>query len=623
MQRILYYLLAVVFTCRVAAQSVSEFTTEDVIADIYSVLLENGEADYEEVHERLTELAARPINLNTATAEDLSRLMFLSDSQIDAILLYVYQHPMVSVAELQLVAGLSEWDIRDLLPFVYVASAEQRQPFYWREVFTRAKHEINTRVDARYVEDPKREKQADPVYTRLRYTFRYQDQVQAGWTLQRPTGGSARQLLYGGYVQLKDIHRLKALVLGNYQAQFGQGLVAAYPFHPGKAAYVSHMMNLPYGLRKYSSVSETGLHGAGVSMQAHRMLDVSAWYSLTRENDSLRRHCVGANMTVHGKRWQAGVTATENIWSDTLRYYYEHARYNQHYFRGVRQFVGGAHFRWQWHRIGLFGEGAVSENRRWGWAVVAGGRYTPVSDVDLLLLYRYYSPWFDNTNGYAFSETSRINDENGIYVGVDVRRLAHWRLSAYGDLFRFSGIKYGIPYRPSLGYDAMGEATYCASERWQTGLRLRAREKGKKSSYSVRWRMDVSLGSWQLRMQADGVMGVDSLHHRSYGYSVYQDVSYRFRHPDLTIQTRLQGFSVPQWDNRVYNYEHDVLYGGMIPALYGKGARWYVNLRWQIIKPLCVYLRVSETIYTSSWKAERNLVSNTRTDVHLLLRATL
>ena len=67
------------------------FSLEDILEDIYNELSEEGEVPLEEVQEELLELASYPINLNQTTADELSKLRFLSDEQIDAILLYQYQ----------------------------------------------------------------------------------------------------------------------------------------------------------------------------------------------------------------------------------------------------------------------------------------------------------------------------------------------------------------------------------------------------------------------------------------------------------------------------------------------------------------------------------------------------
>ena len=125
---------------------------DNVIGDVYEQLTEVGAVDYEELQEDLLDLAAHPINLNAAQAEDLERLRFLNNAQIDAILLYVYQHPMQSMAELQLINCLQDYDIRNLRAFAYVAPVEITGKLNPHEVFRYAKHEINSRIDVRNAE---------------------------------------------------------------------------------------------------------------------------------------------------------------------------------------------------------------------------------------------------------------------------------------------------------------------------------------------------------------------------------------------------------------------------------------------------------------------------------------
>lgn len=203
---------------------------DNIIGDVYEQLTETGAVDYEELQEELLDLAAHPINLNAARASDLERLRFLNDIQIDAILLYVYQHPMQDISELQLIDCLHDYDIRNLRAFVFVAPIEKSDRLYPREVFRYAKHEITARIDARNIENYT----GDPVFVQTRYKFNYQNRVQFGVNLRRPAGGKAKDLEYGGYVQLNNLGVVRTVVAGNYQASFGQGLVFANVFHTGK-----------------------------------------------------------------------------------------------------------------------------------------------------------------------------------------------------------------------------------------------------------------------------------------------------------------------------------------------------------------------------------------------------
>lgn len=137
----------------------------------------------------------------------------------------------------------------------------------------------------------------DPVYVQARYKLRYRDRFDMRLQLRRPTGGDAASLQYGGYLRLRNVGPVQALVLGNMQASFGQGLVLASPFHMGRTAYVNNVGFEPEGVRGLSSVDGSGLHGAGVTMHWQRgrtHIETSALYSLQRVQDTVRHHVLGA-----------------------------------------------------------------------------------------------------------------------------------------------------------------------------------------------------------------------------------------------------------------------------------------------------------------------------------------
>ena len=660
---------------------------DDIILDIYRTATEMGEVDYEQLQTELYSLHESPINLNATTEEELSQLPFLSPQQIDELLAYADKHPFASLYELRLIHSLADYDIRNLLPFVCLGDAEEEK-MYAREVFHYAQHELLTRVDARNIEAFEG---TDPMYAQLRYRFDYKRRVTFGLQLRRPAGGKASDLQYNAYVQLKDIGPMHTIVAGSFQASFGQGLVLAPIFRTGKSSYVQSVGMANNGLRYYSSADGEGLQGAGGTYRhvfnAHTRLDVSALYSIKKANDSTLHHLVGANMTLRHRKLEVQLTAIENIWSDSIRPY-RNSAYNQHYFRGTRQAVIGASVRYNHGWFDLFGEVATAQNYdrstlhptpstlspRWGFGGIIGSRFYSTDGVALTALYRYYSPYFDNALGYAFSESSRIGDENGGYIGFEVSRWKNVRWTGYADIFSFSGPKYGIPQFPTLGYDAMTEirihlphhtshitplsAASPLNIKHSTShitLRFRARDKGDLATYSTRIQYDWQQGGWSLRTTAEANLTSPSTLNTTpstlhitpstlregsglgpYGYTVYQDISYDFSQSGLSakgkalplsLRLRVQWFDARAWDNRIYCYEHDVLYAFSIPAVYGLGGRAYLCLRWQAMEKLALYLRVSETLYQRAWYQEHHSEWNgaagsipTRTDVHLLLR---
>ena len=582
----------------------ASFTFDEILLDIYNQLSEEGEIALEDMQEELFELAENPIDLNQTSANELSRLRFLSDEQIDAILMYQYEHPFQDIYELQLIDCLKDYEIRNLLPFVKVETKQQEgKKLYSREVFHYAKHEMTLRVDARNIEDFV----GDPMYGKLRYRFNYQNRVQAGVTAMMAAGNGRLAMGdrwdYGGYIQLKDIGPMKSIVAGNYQANFGYGLVVGSPFKRGKSAYIQSTATTDEGLKKYSSVGDSYnyFHGVGATARVSQGADVSAFYSLRKGKEDAWNHVVGVNATGRWNRLKVGVTAVENIEVRGERLEAKGGK-------TIDRAVMGVNARWNQGKIDIWGEAATSQGNKWGVGVITGVRYRPISDVNLLAIYRYYSPEFDNAYANSLCSWSRMKDEHGGYIGIEYNRLKDWQLSAFGDIWKD-------------GFETMAQADYVPQKDYRMHTRFRLKRKDEKDTYSLRWNMAYRFGPWKMKTQADGNL-VESKGRWTYGWSILQDVEYRFADVPIVLQLRAQAFDAREWNNRVYIYENDVLYAYSIPFVYGLGGRFWLNARYTINETFSLYLRVSETVYQSAWAADNDRKSH-RTDVHALLRVKL
>ncbi len=594
--------------CVVMTAYGNDFSIDDVLEDIYNQLCEEEQTPMEDWNEQLLEIAANPINLNHTNADELSRLMFLSDEQIDAILLYQYQQPFQDVYELQLIDCLKDYEIRNLLPFVYVGDTKEDKKLYFREIFHYANHEITLRTDIRNIEDF----EGDPMYAKLRYRFNYQNHIQAGVTIGRSTGVPWEDIDYGGYIQLKDVGPMKTVVAGNYQASFGYGLVLGSPFKRGKSAYIQSTATTDEGLKKFTSVGDSYdyFHGVGATAKVSSWADVSAFYSLRKGKEEAWNHVVGMNATGRWNRLKVGVTAVETIEATNSSQFRERsqASYSLEVKRREASGVMGVNARWNMGKVDIWGEVATSHGNKWGVGVITGVRYRPISDVNLLAIYRYYSPEFDNVYANSLCSWSRMKDEHGGYLGVEYNRLKNWQLSAFGDVWK-------------TGFETMAQADFIPQKDYRMHTRFRVKRKDEKDTYSLRWNMVYEFGQWKMKTQADGNM-VQAEGEWTYGWSLLQDVEYRFSQVPIVLQLRAQAFDAQEWNNRVYIYENDVLYAYAIPFVYGLGGRFWLNARYKINDIFSLYLRVSETIYQNAWAIEHDKKS-TRTDVHALLRIKL
>ncbi len=655
------FLCVLLYLCACAnslsAQVKTDIPLRMLIEDIYSFLAEtDNQVDFEELSTDLIELAEHPININTATEADLQRLRFLSPQQIDDILLHVYQQPLHSLYELQLIPSLHTYEIRNLLPFLRVAEPTNEKPLYWKEIWHYGTHEIDLRADLRNIET----NLPDPFYTSLKYKFNYHNRIQFGLTADHDVGEPwyvPRQTygydFYSGYLQLQDIGHIQKLVVGDFRASFGYGLTLNTNRRFGGKTSMVLAAGIPNeGLNRYASTSEADFfRGAGATLDCTHGVTLSAFYSARKVDGQAKdgvfpsiqttgyhrtehelagkravwQQVAGVNLTWQHKHWRIGLTATENVLGDTLRVKPNY--YNANHFTGTRQAAMGLNYHYHNQRISIFGEIATAQNSRWGWAALTGIRFYPISDVGLVAIHQYFSPTFDNMLSNAFSEDSRNNDENGLYLGAEIKRVSHWRFAAYADAFRFAFPKYGIR-TPSVGYDVFLQADYSPQETLQMTWKLRAKQKGEKEKYQLRYSLRWTENNWQTNTMVEGNLvsehqNIRTSENITYGIALSQDIAYTFSQVPITFQTRLSAFHIRDYDNRIYFYENDVLYAYSIPALYGMGGRFYLNARYKITDHVALYLKASHTIFADKWSQQQDLSTPHRTDIHLLLRLKL
>ena len=90
----------IIIACLVCIGSFAQtYQLQDILTDIYTEVSEYG-ISMDDLEEQLTYIAENPINLNQTNAEELSQLCWLTDQQIEDILLYQYLHPFVNIYEL-------------------------------------------------------------------------------------------------------------------------------------------------------------------------------------------------------------------------------------------------------------------------------------------------------------------------------------------------------------------------------------------------------------------------------------------------------------------------------------------------------------------------------------------
>ena len=413
-------LLAFLYALPLCAQQALPQLWEENLEELLSE--SEDPSAWEDELEELGRIRQSPLNLNAATREQLGMFPFLTDTQIENILAYLYIHgPMQTLYELQLVEELDRAVIDRLLPFVCVApvdDADQSFPSL-RTLAKYGRHEVLTRLDVPFYTRRGYETSylGPKLYHSLRYGFRYGDSVEAGFAGEKDAGEPFFALHdrkgydhYSYYLVLRGMNRLQTLALGTYRLDFGQGLVLGNAFGLGKSFSLATLRSGGNSIRKHGSTDEYN-YFRGVAAQVGVMpgLSASAFYSHRRMDgvveegtitsidktglhrtqreagkaDAFTLQLAGGNLTYEKNALKLGMTGIyyffDRDYTPQLRTY---AKYN---LQGNRFYNVGVDYRYRLGRLNLTGEAAKG---KYGYALLNRLQWDVGSGYRLQLVHR-------------------------------------------------------------------------------------------------------------------------------------------------------------------------------------------------------------------------------------------
>lgn len=662
----------------------SEMPTSEIeqfIADVYEQYTEESETepDFHVFYEELISLNQQPLDLNRVEKEMLAKMMFLSDIQIENILYYRYKaERFFSIYELMLVEGLDLTDIRRMLPFVTLTdSNDQDERIDFIKYFKYGKNEVLMRFD--YVPQLKegyhQQNMGDSsqylgsrIYNHLKYRFHYKDKILLNITTEKDAGEQFLGKLKKGYdfifasIQLKNHRFIKNLIVGDYQAGFGQGLVISQAFKSGKSAMTTRVCDFNPGFKRYGSTNEFNFfRGMAVTLQ-HQQMSMHVFFSGRRldgnviqdvfsgfyktgyhrtmdeisKRNKVKQNLAGLNLTFNGIWYQIGVSSL--IMKLDKKLIPNLYPYNLFYFRGDKQWVSGIHYRFRLHRFNFFGEVALSDFEHP--ALLCGFNFCPVSRVNLVLLYRYYAPEYDAIFASAFSEKSGVNNEKGLYIGAEVLPAKKWKIAFYADSYQFPWLRYGVD-SPSKGMDYLFQLTFTPFRRLTLLSRTKYEQQyanrsgsnqvtavvARKDKIAFRLQSVYETGMLKFKQQIDANIVNQEYLVTTYGIAALQEVSVQFKKLSLRIDFSYLFFDTQHYDNRIYLYEKNILYAFSIPAFSGVGSRYYVNFKYDINNMISCWLRYAGLLYMDGRETigsgKELIKGNRKSEINCLIRLKL
>ena len=627
----------------------------------------NWENELEELSNRLQE----PVNLNSATREQLEQFPFLSDIQIEHLLAYIYIHgQMETIYELQLVEELDRQTIQYLLPFVCIKAINNEPAFRWKTMLKDAgrygKNEVLTRLDIPFYKRKGYEHTylGPSVYNSVKYTFRYRDQLYAGGVAEKDAGEPFAALhnsygydYYSFYLLLQNCGRLKSLAVGNYRLSFGQGLVMSTDYLMGKTIYASSFNNRSTGIKRHSSTDEYNyFRGVATTVALTKRLSVSAFYShrnmdgvvtdgeitsvyktglhrSRKEADKknlLTSQLTGGNVSYQQNHIRLGITGVYYVFNRP--YEPELTGYSKYNIHGNHFYNLGIDYAYRWRRFSFQGETAIGKQ---GWASLNRLQYSPVQDIQFMLIHRFYSYDYWAMYAHSFGEGSTVQNEQGYYVGLETTPFSHWRFFVSFDLFSFPWKKYRIN-KPSRGTDGLIQATFTPRTNLSMYLKYRYKQKerdltGSKGTltlpifhHQLRYRLNYSLNDvFSSRTTLDYNHFHSQDRAANIGYQVTQMISSQLPWARLFADVQGSYFFTDDYDSRVYVSESGLLYTFYTPSFQGRGFRCSVRLRYELNKHWLFITKFGETVYLDRNEIGSGndlICGNKKADVQMQLR---
>ncbi len=631
-----------------------DINLEKLVDEIFT--LQDGDLNYQELYENLAQLLSNPLDLNTLTREQLRAILVLTEIEVNSFLKYRQENgPILSVYELQSIPGWSRITFDHVIPFVTVYDAQSKLN---ATILQRMTKEENNYLVLRYERvlenkqgynpetDSSKRYAGSPDKLYLRYRVARSNDFSVGFTLEKDPGEmmkwSPSKKQYGFdyislHAQVQNKGKLKNLIIGDYQSQFGQGLILGSVFGFGKNSETitttrrSNLGFLPYAsinenifLRGVaasyaiderflihvfgsylfkdgtptpaeeensviSSLSTTGLHRTRTELLTRKQVGEMNMGSVLQ----FKKQNLDAGLIFHQTDFNSGLLRNQNP-------------YNQFSFHGYQNRNVGIYLNYSLSNFTFFSEAANTLEH--GSALTAGLLGNLTNQLEVSLLYRNFAKDFYSFYSNAFSENTSPQNENGFYWGWKFAFNKKYSASGYMDLFQFPWLRYR-GYAPSDGSEWLLRFNYSPSKKALFFLQFREEAKirnlpdettvyhyspGIKRNYWINWDYAVSPSvSFKTRAQFStyNLMGI-----RTRGFALVQDVSFSMERWSFALRYAL--FDTDSYDNRLYVYERDVWLAYSFPAYSGVGLRNYVLVQYKLTQKTDIWMRWSHVRYT-------------------------
>ena len=639
-------IICLLFSTIATAQQYSTVYSSDLIESVLESIAEEIETNGESISilEDLNDLAANPINLNTATLEDLQAFFFLTDYQKQSLLSYRDQYQQIySFFEIENIPGFNRIITSKLTPFVQLGNTKPyqfnvlRQTLNFRTTYTFEK--ANGFV-ANEGNAPKYSGIQPSLY--LKYKANYGKKLNWGFTFENDSGedffhNSNKQGFdfNSGFLQYKPSKFVDQILIGDYGIRMGQGLIQWTGYSSRKSVENVGIRYYAQGIRPYTSTTENNFF-RGIATEVKRKklkyllfasatkidanlekiydevyvtaLQISGYHRTESEIDdenSLHTKTIGSSLHYSFPKFEFGLNGIFNqyalpiIPSDRLS--------NLFKFSGQNNYNASIDFHGTTKQLSYFGEIAMSRSK--GKAMILGLEAQPANQLNYSLLYRNIDANFHSIGGSAFTEWKPIQNEQGLFSAVNFLPFAKTQFSTFVDLYQSKWLRYQSN-APVRGLEWALQLKYNPWDCLNITFRYKTENNFEKESSSVVVKQDLAQKIERTRLQllytptdVFKMKGRIELSHYEKGDSVFNGIlafteaTFQPKTTNLNLTARIGWFNIDDYESRIYTYESDVPSLFYIPSFAGNGFRYYFISSYKINSKLTFYAKFAQTMF--------------------------
>jgi len=458
-------------------------------------------------------------------------------------------------------------------------------------------------------------------------------------TIEKDAGEKNITDFTSAFLEVSDVRFIKKFIAGDFTLNFGQGLTmwSLQAFSKGIDA-VNPIKKKGKGTDGYGSVNEVQFFRGGSAEIGLNDFQFNVFYSdnyydassnISKDNisgfyydgyhrttseierkNSVKEKLAGGRVAFQRGSMNLGATYWTSSFSkpiipDSLKKLLK--------FSGTKAGMTGVDYDFILKNMNFFGE--FSRSQSGAIANINGLRITFFKIADLLFSYRNYPKDIEPVHSFGFSEKGETYNERGFYAGIAFRPVKGLIVNGYFDQYKFPYRSYFNPV-PVSGNDFLTNIEWRAAKGFILNLKYKNENKEEvrttndNSGREIkridnRNQLNIRTGfiyqasnTFRFRSRFEYVnIYYQNFGENNKGYLFYSDIRI-IPFPGLVVDTRFIFFNTDNYDSRIYEFESDIQGVMSNVALYGKGRRLYLLVKFRPVSFLSLSAKYAETIYS-------------------------